>query len=187
MKRMKPEDQDALREAANIGTGHAATALEAFVGLVTRADPPRLGKGTASLSPVEVRVAFAPPAHGELRVLLPAASARELLGILEARSELVALSELSESALRELANLLSSAYLGAIGDLVGLAIRPSVPELRLAPPLQEEAGDEVCVASRVRGPDSLSVELVLQLPPEAAEELLVHLGTLVGPSRAPRP
>ncbi len=128
---------DALREVANIGCGHAATALARLVGgkrvdlSVPRAVVTTAEEATGQLGCEEPVVGVKLGMEGELRggmlFVLPsrdgAALGSVLLGQVSGGVEL-------ESALAEAANIVASACLSAIGTLTGWKLLPTVPELR---------------------------------------------------------
>jgi chemotaxis protein CheC len=126
---------DALRELANIGSSTAATALCAMVGVPVDVSTPEaramlLADAIEHLGPGEAVVAsILIPVVGDLdaivlMVLQPdtEAAACELLGVEQG-------SEVGESALLELGNILGASYLGALVTLTGLQLEPTPPEL----------------------------------------------------------
>lgn len=131
---------DALREVANIGCGHAARALSQLVGgRKVQIDVPRVvvaptGNFTELLGgPDAPLVAATLEVEGELTgrllVVLPESDAHRLCGLLLNSPSAGAFEEAQKSALGEVANILGSACLGAIGKLIGLRLVPSVPTL----------------------------------------------------------
>ena len=130
---------DALREVANIGCGHAATALSQLLGgrrieidvptaHVARLDvlAGRLGGPKAEV--VAVSLDMLGGARGHLQLALPGDSARALAGLLLGGPVPPgALSADARSAIAETGNILASAYLNAIGRAVGLTLIPSIP------------------------------------------------------------
>lgn len=140
---LSPLELDALREAGNMGAGRAATALSQMLGHRITIDVPRasllrlealpepLGGPEAMVAAVYFRIHGDAP--GRLLLLIEEASLGTLLGIMLGRdpgsdlaSELV-----GQSALKELGNILCSAYINALSDLFGFAILPSVPALAI--------------------------------------------------------
>jgi chemotaxis protein CheC len=133
---------DALREVTNIGCGAAATALSQLLG----------GRGvslevtrSAMMAPRELVGLFGGPDcvlaglhvtlrggfEGHLLLAYPDAQARALAGLLAgpAASAGDGLSEMGQSALMEVGNIVSSAYLNGVGRVSGLMLLPSVPTL----------------------------------------------------------
>ncbi len=127
---------DALREVANIGCGHAVSALARLVGgkrvelAVPRAMVTSAAEAAEHLGGEEPVVGVKLGMQGELRgVMLFVLSARDsaalgavLLGQVSKAAEL-------ESALAETANIVASACLSAIGKLTGWKLLPTVPLL----------------------------------------------------------
>jgi chemotaxis protein CheC len=127
------EELDRLCELANVGTGHAATALARLVGRPFHMSIPRVRMGTSAtgVSPVdeddawiffEVRGGMG----GALVLRLPSSARKDIVHDLvggEAGTSHV------ESALREVGNILASHALSAVADLVGERVLPSLPSL----------------------------------------------------------
>jgi len=140
---LKPMQLDALREVANIGAGHAATALSQMTGQTIMIAVP-----TISITPLEqVPPAVAAPDEPVAAVLM------NMLGDLTGRTLLVfpkstairlaelllrrphagggVLNELEQSAIKEAGNILSGAYMNALSDFMGLMLLPSPPSLAI--------------------------------------------------------
>jgi chemotaxis protein CheC len=140
---LKPLQIDALREVANIGAGHAATALSQMTGGTIMISVPtiniaRLEDVPPQISGPEEPVAcvlmnmlgdltgrtllvFPKPTAirlSELMLRRPAGSSREL-------------GELEQSAIKEAGNILSGAYMNALSDFMGLMLLPSPPSLAI--------------------------------------------------------
>jgi chemotaxis protein CheC len=134
-------ERDALREVANIGAGHAATALSQMTGRTIMINVPevnirRLEEVAEVLGPPEsVVVAVAMHMMGDLTgqtmVILPEPEARTLCDLLlrRARGATTAFGPMEESSLKETGNILTSAYLTALSDFLGMMLLPSVPSL----------------------------------------------------------
>ena len=134
---------DALREVANVGAGHAATALSKLVGgrkvavevsrasLIDRAQvPAALGSNEPSLAAV---LEILGEVSGQLALVLPISAAQSLCGML-LNTSCANLTRLERDAFSETANILASACLNAVSQLTGFKLLPSVPKL-----LQESA------------------------------------------------
>ena len=132
---------DALKEVANIGAGHAATALSQMTNrrimiTVPQVNVTRLEQVAEILgSPDDVVAAVLMHMMGDLTgrtmVLFPVESAGLLCDILLHRP-LPTTKEfglMEESGLKEAGNILSSAYLTALSDFMGMMLLPSVPSL----------------------------------------------------------
>jgi len=131
---------DTLKEISNIGMGHAATALSQMIGQritlrVPRVSvteikevPDRLGGAEALM--VGITLQILGDARGSIMLLFPQESAHRLLCCLLNREERgLVMNELTVSALKEVGNILASAYLSAIGNLLHKTLIPSVPML----------------------------------------------------------
>lgn len=138
---LKEIQLDALREVANIGAGHAATALSQLTDRrimisvpeinVTRIEdvPDLLG------DPEEIVTAVLMHMLGDLTgrtlLLLPQSDARLLCDMLlrKERGTTTDFSELEQSSLKEAGNILGGAYMNALSDFMGMMLLPSVPSL----------------------------------------------------------
>lgn len=131
---------DALKEISNIGMGHAATALSQMIGqtvflrvpYVTITEisqvPDHLG-GAEKLM-VGITLQILGDARGSIMLLFPKESAQRLLCTLLGRQEkALIMNEVNVSALKEVGNILASAYLSALGNLLKKTLIPSVPLL----------------------------------------------------------
>jgi chemotaxis protein CheC len=127
--------RSALAEVANIGSGHAATALAQLLGktvdiahtdallttLAQAAD--RLGAAAATSAVVDTPVAEG----GRILMLFPDDSADQLCALLGTTVD----DELGKSALREVGNILGTSYLNAIVEMTGLPLQPEPPEIEI--------------------------------------------------------
>jgi len=142
VRSLKPEQLDALREVANIGAGHAATALSTMTGQSIMINVPTIS--IARLDEVPGHVVENP--EDAVAVIL-----LQMLGDLTGRSILVfpehtacrlaelmlqrprgsspTIGLLEESALKECGNILSGAYFNALADFMHLMLLPSPPLL----------------------------------------------------------
>ena len=140
---LKPVQLDALREVANIGAGHAATALSHMTSQRIMISVPQI-----SITPLEeVPPHIGPPEEpvaavlmnilGDLRgrtlLVFPKPTASRLAEILlkKAAGTCDELSELEQSAVKEAGNILSGAYMNALSDFMGLMLMPSPPSLAI--------------------------------------------------------
>ncbi|MGH7702493.1 MAG: chemotaxis protein CheC [Gemmatimonadales bacterium] len=135
--------RDALREVANIGAGHAATALSQMTNStimisvpevnITRLEevPEVLGKADDVIAAVLMHMMG--DLTGRTLVIFPEASARVLCDILLHRpaGTTVEFLEMEQSGLKEVGNILSSAYMNALSDFMGMMLVPSVPSLAI--------------------------------------------------------
>jgi chemotaxis protein CheC len=124
---------DALRELANIGSGRAGTALSGMIGRavdvsvpVALALPPA-GAVDAVGDPEDRVTGVALGVAGDLEavvvMLFGAADAASLLGLLGVEPA----TELGDSALGEVGNVLGASYVGALSAMTGLHLEPEPP------------------------------------------------------------
>lgn len=138
-----PLQVDVLREVSNIGCGNAATALSKVLDKRVDMDIPGvsllpLGEVADSLGGAELPMAgvffqVVDQLPCSILFLLDQNSIGKLLSVLfgvEKTADL-ALSSLEQSALMEVGNILSSAYLGALSDFTRLNFQLSVPALAI--------------------------------------------------------
>jgi chemotaxis protein CheC len=139
---LKAIQLDALREVANIGAGHAATALSQMVGQTIMISVPTIT--VARLEEVSPEVA-APDEDvaavlmhmlgdltGRTLLVFPHGTARRLTDLLLRRSPSPQQPEfdaMEQSALKEAGNILSSAYMNALSEFMGMLLIPSPPSL----------------------------------------------------------
>jgi chemotaxis protein CheC len=128
--------QSALAEIANIGSGHAATALSALLGrpveihfaealvatLAEAAD--RIGSAASQSALVDTPIA---DSVGKVLLIFPDDAGSELCRLLETTIE----DELGRSALREVGNILASSYLNALVEMTGLDLQPEPPTIEI--------------------------------------------------------
>lgn len=132
---------DALREVANIGAAHAATALSQMTERPTMIAVPeikvmRLG-AVSSLVGDSHQVVVAVSMHmlgdltGRILLMVPEDDTRLLCDLLlrRDRGTTIALEELEQSSFKETANIVGGAYLNALSDFLGMMLMPSVPSL----------------------------------------------------------
>ena len=138
---LKESQLDAMREVANIGAGHAATALSQMTNRTIMITVPRVNirplEETCDTvgTPEEVVAAILMHMMGDLTgralLLFPLRSARTLCDFLLRREigTTQEFGEMEQSALKEAGNILASAYLNALSDFMGMMLVPSVPSL----------------------------------------------------------
>ena len=138
---LEPLQFDALREVANIGAGHAATALSQMVdrkimiSVPTVSVTPLEEVAAVLVDPDDVIAAILMQMMGDLTgrtlLMLPAKQAHTLCDLIMRRpvGTTKELGEMEESGLKEVGNILSSAYLNALSDFMGMMLVPSVPSL----------------------------------------------------------
>lgn len=135
-KHLTLEQLDALKEVANIGSGHAATSLSQLMGKKVMVRVPKILTGPLEdvilkiADPNDVVVSvllyFLGDLTGRTLLIYPFEDAQEITSLLmptvQDNSE-----EVQESLLKEVSNILSCSYMNALGELLGLLILPSVP------------------------------------------------------------
>ena len=138
---LKALQLDALREVANIGGGHAATALSQMTNrrimisvpkiYVTHLDDVPQQLGDARTVVVGVLMHMMGDLTGRTLLLVPEANARVLCDLLLSRAVGTTqnLGVLEQSALKEAGNILGAAYLNALSDFMKMMLLPSVPSL----------------------------------------------------------
>lgn len=131
---------DTLKELSNIGMGHAATALSQMIGQTIYLRVPHVTITEISQVPeylggaeklmVGITLQILGDARGNIMLLFPQESAHHLLCSLLGHQERgLVMSEVNVSALKEVGNILASAYLCALGNLLNKTLLPSVPML----------------------------------------------------------
>ena len=126
---------DALRELANIASGTAATALSQMLAREVEINVPR----ALALPPADavdecgdpeqhvagVVVPIQGDIDGKVLLLIPYEQAEILCGLLGVEAH----TEVGDSALREIGNILATSYLNGLGAMTGLEMEPSPPLL----------------------------------------------------------
>jgi chemotaxis protein CheC len=138
---LKESQLDAMREVANIGAGHAATALSQMTNRTIMITVPRvkikpLEDAADILGPPDQVVAsvlmhMMGDLTGRAMLLFPEPAALILCDYLfrRERGTTTAFGEMEQSSLKEVGNILASAYLNALSDFMGMMLVPSVPSL----------------------------------------------------------
>ena len=142
LRSLKAIQLDALREVANIGAGHAATALSQMVGQTIMISVPTINIARLEDVPPQVGEPDQPVAAvlmhmlgdltGRTLLVFPRRTAVRLAELLLHRvSPADDFSEMQQSAIKEAGNILSSAYLNALADFMGMLLLPSPPSLAI--------------------------------------------------------
>jgi chemotaxis protein CheC len=126
---------DALRELANIASGTAATALSQMLGREVELNVPSAralplaDAVEAAGAPDETVCGIVLPLEGDIDalvlMLIPVDSAQTLCRLLGVEAG----SEVGDSALSEIGNILGTSYLNALAAMTGLALAPCPPHL----------------------------------------------------------
>jgi chemotaxis protein CheC len=142
LRSLKALQLDALREVANIGAGHAATALSQMVGETIMISVPTINIARLEDVPPQVGDPDQPVAAvlmhmlgdltGRTLLVFPRRTAIRLAELLLRRqSSPDEFSEMQQSAIKEAGNILSSAYMNALSDFMGMMLLPSPPSLAI--------------------------------------------------------
>jgi chemotaxis protein CheC len=143
IRSLKALQLDALREVANIGAGHAATALSTMTGGTIMISVPTLNIARLEDVPSQVSEPEEPVAAvlmhmvgdltGRTLLMFPHASALRLAELMLRRpaGSSTELGALEQSAIKEAGNILSGAYMNALSDFMGLMLLPSPPSLAI--------------------------------------------------------
>ncbi|MFZ2071824.1 MAG: chemotaxis protein CheC [Halobacteriota archaeon] len=140
---LSPFQKDALNELGNIASCHAVTALAEMTGMTLNIDVP-----TADVVPIAevkkmidaerivagISVQLDGEFAGNMQILFPEKSAFAIIDILMGKTpgETKSIAtELEESALMEIGNILASSFCDAIADLLQFPLLPSTPSFSL--------------------------------------------------------
>jgi chemotaxis protein CheC len=165
--RLSDRQLDALKEISNIGMGHAATALSQLIGETVHLRVPRvtvtdiaevpelLGGAEKVVAGITLRILG--DARGDILLIFPRESARRLLNRLLGQAGIgLEMDELGASTLKEVGNILASAYLSALGSLLHMTLIPSIP--LLAHDMAGAVVDYVLIELSMLGDQALMVE-----------------------------
>jgi chemotaxis protein CheC len=140
---LSPLQIDALREVANIGAGHAATALSQMTGGTIMISVPTINIARLEDVPPQISGPEEPVAcvlmnmlgdlTGRTLLVFPKPTAIRLSELMLRRpaGSSQNLGELEQSAIKEAGNILSGAYMNALSDFMGLMLLPSPPSLAI--------------------------------------------------------
>ena len=142
-QKLQDLELDALREVANIGAGHAATALSQLTNHRIMIDVPKVqicpieeaassvGNGTSIVAAILMHVLG--DMTGRCLMMFKKSCALRLTDLLLNREPGTTrvFAELEQSSLKETANILTGAYLNGLSDMLGLMLLPSVPSLAI--------------------------------------------------------
>jgi len=132
---------DAMREVANIGAGHAATALSQMTGDTIMISVPTINAARLEDVPLRISGAEEPVAAvlmnmlgdltGRTVLVFPTPTAVRVAEVMlrRPRGSSATLGELEQSAIKEAGNILTGAYMNALSDFTGLMLLPSPPTL----------------------------------------------------------
>lgn len=140
LEEMSNEYFDVLKELGNIGAGNATTALAQLMQTKVDMSVPRvqllefkeLGEamGGAELVMAGIYLAIEGDINGSIMFLLEKKAAKHLVGkLIGMKSEGDDFTEMEFSALKEVGNIITGAYLNSLSSITNLVIQPSVPDL----------------------------------------------------------
>lgn len=133
---------DVLKEIGNIGAGNATTALAQLLNLKIDMGVPKVALvpfkniadavGSEETVLIGIMLGLDGDIKGMMMFLLHEKSACNLLQVLMGRNEEGAnFNEMELSALKEIGNIITGAYLSALSGLTGLSINASVPSMAI--------------------------------------------------------
>jgi chemotaxis protein CheC len=143
IRSLKALQLDALREVANIGAGHAATALSQMTGNTIMISVPTINIARLEDVPPQISGPEEPVAAvlmnmlgdltGRTLLVFPRPTALRLSELMIGHPPKVPgeLGVIEQSAITEAGNILSGAYLNALSDFMGLMLLPSPPSLAI--------------------------------------------------------
>ncbi len=137
---MPSEYFDVLKELGNIGAGNATTALAQMIQCKIDMSVPRVqllefkelgaAMGGEEVVMAGIYLAIDGDIKGSIMFLLEKKAAKHLVGkLMGMESEGDGLSEMELSALKEVGNIITGAYLNSLSSITNLTIYPSVPDL----------------------------------------------------------
>jgi len=130
--------QDILKEVANIGAGNAATAFSGMIGQKINMTVPRVELVEIQELPAItgdeeeyiacIMINFSGEISGKILLVVDMENVEKILKLIFSTDDLPG-KEMQHSALNELGNILSGAYLKAINDFTDLDLKQSVPAM----------------------------------------------------------
>lgn len=190
---------DVLKEVGNIGAGHAATALSQLLNKPIDMAVPKvqilpfeeIAEKVGGAEKVVLTVFFRVEgdAPGNLFYIMGPEAGKSLLQRLGAfePTEGLELTEMEQSALGEIGNILAGSYLSSLADFTNLAMSPTVPALALdmAGAILSygmiqfgEMGDAALLIDTtfVQGNDEVEGQFFLIPDPESFDKIFIALG-----------
>ena len=147
LRSLKALQLDALREVANIGAGHAATALSQMINSTIMISVPTINVSRLEDVPPQISEPEEPVAAvlmhmmgdltGRTLLVFPKPTAVRLAELMLRRpiGSSAELGEMEQSAIKEAGNILSSAYMNALSDFMGMMLLPSPFDYNLPTPV----------------------------------------------------
>ena len=143
IRSLKAIQLDALREVANIGAGHAATALSQMIGGPIMISVPTINISRLEEIPPQVAEPDEPVAAvlmhmlgdltGRTMLVFPRGAALRIAELMmhKPAGSSSDFGEMEQSAIKEAGNILSSAYMNALSEFMHLMLLPSPPSLAI--------------------------------------------------------
>ncbi len=132
---MTPIQLDALKEVGNIGAGNAATALSQLLGKKVDMTVPSVNilpfdevfeSAGVEKSVIGIIIRVLGDTPGNILFIIDNVTALKIIKLLTGE-DLGQLTEMGQSVLCEIANIIASSYMNAIAKFTNLVITPSVP------------------------------------------------------------
>ncbi|MFZ3209628.1 MAG: chemotaxis protein CheC [Geobacteraceae bacterium] len=165
---LKNHELDALREVSNIGMEQAATALSQLVGQTINMSVPRIlltdicqvldVLGDADRMVVGIYLQILGNTRGNILIIFPRENAIKILEKILPKQKVkgAPLTDLEISALKEVGNILASAYLNALSRILKMSLVPSVPDFSFD--MVGAVVDYVLISLAEAGDTSLMIE-----------------------------
>ncbi len=143
IENLDDRQKDALKELGNIGAAHAATALSQMIGQTIEMSVPKVtfvrkaqiekSKKFNDVPGISIYMDMYGKINGKILIFFEYKNAMTLTEILlrEELGTIQKISEVEESALKEVGNILASSYLNAISQVVDGILLPSVPHISI--------------------------------------------------------
>lgn len=192
---LTPTQLDSLKEISYLGMSHATSALSQLLGHPLTLTVPRVSVLPLNEIPIHIGgkeklvaglyLKVRGDIKGNILILLPRKSVASIIRMLTGKTAApgMILSEEEMSVLKELANILASAYLTALSNLLKVPLIPSIPGLAfdmagavvdcLLIELGREGGDAMIIETDFEAPEKeVSGRLLLFLDRESMPFLL---------------
>ncbi|MCK5223279.1 chemotaxis protein CheC [Candidatus Calescamantes bacterium] len=143
IENLDDKQKDALKELGNIGAAHAATALSQMIGQTIEMSVPKVtfvrkaqiekSKKFNDIPGISIYMDMYGKINGKILIFFEYKNAMTLTEILLRKDlgTIHKISEVEESALKEVGNILASSYLNAISQVVDGILLPSVPHISI--------------------------------------------------------
>ncbi len=197
--------KDALKEVANIGASHAATALSKMINKDIDIDVPKIEITPLSETincvkdekiGVGIYLQITDTLPSYVLLIMPKESAFALAGLLTGENDETKniLSEMDQSALKEVANIIMCAFFDSITALIDVPLVPSPPALAYDEPVAVmdyvliqigEVADTAVVFNanlEVEKTQKININMLLLPEPKSVKVLLEKLGIACGES-----